>query len=42
LGAAVSRRHFLRAAAAGASGLLIPLEAFADDQVPTPIAVIPA
>jgi len=34
LGAALSRRHFLRAAAAGASGILLPLEAFAaDDQV---------
>lgn len=33
LGATLSRRHFLRVAAAGASGLLVPLEAFADDQV---------
>jgi hypothetical protein len=33
LGATVSRRHFLRVAAAGASGLLVPLEASADDQV---------
>src|SRR5690242_13609003 len=33
LGAMLARRHFLRVAAAGASGLLLPLEAFADDQV---------
>src|SRR5262249_32685242 len=34
LGARVSRRHFLRVAAAGASGILVPLEAFgASDQV---------
>ncbi len=34
LGARLTRRHFLRAAAAGASGVLVPLEAFgAPDQV---------
>lgn len=34
LGARLSRRHFMRVAAAGASGLIIPLEAFgAPDQV---------
>ncbi|HYC35731.1 MAG TPA: hypothetical protein VEC19_04870 [Usitatibacter sp.] len=33
LGERLSRRRFLRVAAAGASGLLLPLEAFGDDQV---------
>jgi hypothetical protein len=33
LGARLSRRHFLRVAAAGASGIVIPLEAFGAEQV---------